>query len=425
MSLLRLSYNPESRSTSPIELPLSKSIAARMLTIEYLANIDGKHTLPDCDDTMDLYRAFSRVTATPNGEKITVDSGSGATSLRLFAAAVAATPSATCEILCSEQLRRRPMAPLIDALRCMGADIRCSGKEGYPPLLIYGHTLEGGIYEIDSSMSSQFASAIMLISPYASSDVTLRLCGDHIVSMPYIEMTANLMRRAGADIDIHGKEIIIRHKPYTTSPARDIETDWSGVSYFYEYCLLSGNNVTLSRLTPASESLQGDSKCSGIFRFLGVETIQNPDGTATLRRNDDALDTLRHSSSMIELDLGAQPDLTPAIAVTLTLSGIKYRIFGIAHLRIKECNRIDALANELQRIGFDVHPGPDFLCYEGRMLPVSEAETVETYGDHRIAMSMSMTAIKRRGITIKNPEVVNKSFPTFWNQIARLGLRRF
>lgn len=421
MNIVNLTYNTDSNQKLPIELPLSKSIAARVLTIDFLSGKSTQHKLPDCDDTTDLFKAYTAIQHS-NGEEITVNLGSGATSLRFFTSAVAASEGKRCKVVCSEQLSKRPMSPLIETLRKMGADIKCIDKEGFPPFIINGKQLHGGEYDINASMSSQYTSALMLTAPYCDAPTTLHLIGDRQVSLPYVEMTAKLMQHAGNNIQLNSTHIHISNTPYHTHIPTDIEPDWSGASYFYEYALVSQKAVNLQFLNHPSTSLQGDSQCCALFARFGVETVYNQDSTVSLVPNHTKIKQLQNSNDKLRIYLNAQPDLTPAIAVALTLCNIKFRIDGISHLRIKESNRIEAIANELTALGYKITFGNDFISYDGEHTS-PDTRPIKTYGDHRIAMSMAIATASHRNLTIENPNVVDKSFPGFWSEIAKLGFQ--
>ena len=448
MSGIELKYDRSRNDEIVATLPTSKSMAARALVIGALAGIRPEEIpdLPVCTDTKELSAAINELLAAlekkdnalekkDNEESLpespvclNLNLGLGGTSLRFFTALAASIPEAEFEIDCAAPLKKRPLAPLCEALITAGADIKYLDTPGYPPLLIKGKHIPGGERGIAAGISSQFISAMIMCAPYWRDGLRLSLTGEEAVSFPYIDMTVKMMRKAGAKVDVtNGNRLIcVDADPYSLKDPRQLrpEADWSAASYFYELALaLPDRKIRLASLTPPDESLQGDSRCAEIFSFLGVNTEFLPDGSAILSCDRKIRDGVAEASKKLplELDMSATPDLVPALAVALCLAGIRYRISGIAHLHIKESDRIAALQLELEKIGYGLQAGADFLSWDGSRMPVGESEAIETYHDHRIAMAFAIAATALPYLSIRNPEVTEKSFPDYFDILKEAG----
>lgn len=444
MSGIQLNYDRSRTDTIHVTLPTSKSMAARALIIAALSGIrpDDIHDLPVCTDTTELSAAINALldlvpdpSARINEEKpatlcLRLNLGLGGTSLRFFTALASSVPGVEFEIDCAAPLKKRPLAPLCEALITAGAQIKYLETPGYPPLFVKGTHVPGGDREISAVISSQFVSAMIMCAPYWKEGLRLRLTGDEAVSFPYIDMTVKMMLKAGAEVKVSDDKrlISVEAAPYSASEAAQLtpEADWSAASYFYELALaLPDREIEISSLTPPSESLQGDSKCGEIFSLLGVETDYRLDGSAVLRCNRKVRDEVAELSKShpIEFDMSATPDLVPALAVGLCLAGIRFHISGIAHLHLKESDRITALQIELGKIGYGLQAGEDFLAWNGDRTPTGENESIDTYHDHRIAMAFAIAATALPYLSINNPEVTGKSFPDYFDILKEAGFK--
>lgn len=431
INILHTSSRPSSDKEITVKLPLSKSMAARALLISAICGAEYIGSLPDCEDTHYLYKALKRY-ITPSEQKTAEPYylGSGAAGLRFFTALAASTPGFQGEIHCSEQLRKRPLLPLINSLRQAGATIECPGYEGYPPLRITGKQLPGGEYNIDTTFSSQFLSALLLTAPMRESATTFSLSAQSI-SRPYIEMTLKMMQQAGAELSIirafngNIEKIGVDNTSYSFVKTPDIETDWSAASYFYACSLVKGtfgydSRIIIEKLTPPDQSIQGDAFCHDIFNFLGVKTEFHDNGRAEFHTDARIVKALQRSNIPIELNMGDTPDLVPAVSVALCLCGIRFRFNNVGHLRLKESDRLRALAAELEKIGYKAEIDADSFSWTGRYYPASEDATIQTYGDHRIAMAFAPAVFKYGSLAITDPNVVGKSFPDFWQQMKKV-----
>lgn len=404
-----------------IDVPTSKSMSARALMISSLAaspiDVEG---LTDCDDTYAISAAIKAI-GDPDIKEINV--GAAGTALRFMTARLSVQPGSDAILTGTPRLCQRPMAAGVDALRSLGADISYVESSGCAPLKIKGKKLHGGIAEVDASRSSQFASALMLVAPALSEPLEIRFAAKGAVSTPYLEMTAAMMRRCGVDIKATTSGYIIPAQSYSSPGSIRIEGDWSGASYFFEAAALlpPGITIFLPRMVSPDESIQGDAGCAGLFEAMGVVTRPVSGGIMISRRHD-APDPV-----LFDADMGAMPDLVPALSVALALRGIPFRLRNVAHLVIKESDRIAALTAGLGVLGFDCSYDPlvndgTWSCSGVQRRPVAD-RIIDTADDHRIAMAFAMAAIRFPGkIRLADPLVVKKSFPDFWMQFKKLGI---
>lgn len=398
-----------------VELPLSKSISNRMLIINALTpEADAPSDIADCDDTNLLAKALSDV-AGATGE-ITVDTGAAGTATRFITAYLCTRRGVSAIVDGSERMRQRPMGILIDSLRALGADITCIDREGYLPLHINGRQLAGGTLSIDASVSSQFISALMMIAPVMTDGLILELDGE-LLSKPYIDMTAELMRRSGAEVEFDApfERIMIAATPYSRQGTSAAEPDWSAASYWYEAAALTAGFVTLPGLK--FPSLQGDSACARLFEMLGITTADSEDVAGAKE-----ISPTPEQYSRFEVDLTDTPDLAQTLAVTAAMLGVPFHLRGLQSLRVKETDRLEALRAELDKFGIIVEVrGDSELVWNGARHPIFERPEIDTYDDHRMAMSFAPTAVLIPGIVIRNAEVVSKSYPGFWDDLAAAG----
>ncbi len=392
-----------------VALPPSKSISNRALIISALAGGDVRPShLSDCDDTKVMVRALEDLPTT-------VDVRGGGTSMRFLTAYFAATQGEHV-LMGNDRMQCRPIGALVEALRYLGADITYLGEEGYPPLLIRGRRLSGGRLEIAGNVSSQYISALLMIAPTLDGGLELHMTGE-LVSRPYIDLTLWMMRRYGAEADWTDTDTItVTQKPYTPRPYT-IESDWSAAAFWYEILALTDDmesSVTLRGLSDGSK--QGDSVSRYLFSLLGVKTHFAADGAVVLRKQPCML-------SHMEYDFVSAPDLAQPLAVTCALRGIPFRFTGLASLRIKETDRLAALESELHKLGFVVQEEDDVLVWNGSQCEpyVMSVGGIDTFDDHRMAMSFAPAAITYPGLCINEPRVVSKSYPRFWDDLSRAG----
>ncbi len=431
------------RLVADVPLPASKSISNRALLLQALCP-EQRYTIANlavCDDTDHMSQAIAAHRA---GEH-TLDIGATGTAMRFLTAWLAITEGTTT-ITGSERMQQRPIGTLVDALRTLGADITYTNKEGYPPLRIVGRQLQGGTLEIEASISSQYISALLMIGPCLTHGLTLHLKGN-VASRTYIDLTLDLMRRYGADAEWDDERTIrVRPGSYEDTPLT-VEADWSAASYWYELAAVAAMkghevDILLRCLTP--DSRQGDRVVAEMFAPMGVATEYTAEGARIKasplplpRRGGSGLSKDLETSKAIwmsspvavtppreglgEASFTHCPDIAQTLAVTCCLLGVPYIYKGIHSLRIKETDRVAALIAELRKLGYVLRAeGDDCLVWDGTRCTPDERPTIATYDDHRMAMAFAPAALCYEGLTIKHPEVVAKSYPTFWQHLSRV-----
>ena len=398
------------RIQATINLPASKSISNRVLMIHALA---GGDTLPDnlsdCDDTEVIIRAL---TAMP----YEIDIKAAGPAMRFMTAYLSVTEGKHL-LTGTDRMKRRPIAPLVNALRYLGADIRYAGETGFPPLIINGKTLEGGRLEVPGNISSQYISALLMIGPALKEGLELHLTGE-IISRPYIDLTLWTMQEFGAEAEWTDMDIItVRPQVYKSHPYL-IENDWSASSYWYEMLALqgaSGSSIKLKGLTDGSK--QGDSVVKYLFSLLGVKTTfdnkeEGQPTTVTLTRHRCLLPRL-------DYDFTGSPDLAQTFVVTCALLDIPFTFTGLASLKIKETDRIEALKAEMKKLGYLIKDeNNNTLRWEGERCTPS-LQPIDTYEDHRMALAFAPAACRFPGLRINNPGVVSKSYPHYWDDLRK------
>jgi 3-phosphoshikimate 1-carboxyvinyltransferase len=337
--------------------------------------------------------------------------GAAGTAMR-FLTAFLARKSGEWTLTGTERMKRRPIKLLVDALRWLGARIRYVEKEGFPPLHISGNALPGGEIELSGEISSQYVSALLMIAPLMEKGLILHLKG-RPVSLPYIRQTIRLMRLFGATIHSSGNTLQALPGAYSPRPFR-VEPDWSAASYWYAVAALSSQaEITLQELQ--ERSLQGDAEVARLFAGLGVETDFHAQG-ATLRQTG-------KSYRCLLCHLMDYPDLAQTLAATCIGRDIPFRFTGLQSLRIKETDRIEALKTEARRLGFLLADAQNsILEWDGGKCPPEANPLIRTYEDHRMAMAFAPLALTRpQGLGIMHPEVVTKSYPSFWDDLQTAG----
>lgn len=418
-----------------ISLPPSKSIAARMLILRALQD---SFTIPDtyAPATLpeDLYHLSVALSLSRQSSTQVISVGESGTAMRFMLAYLCAKP-------CTEDIRlegegrqhQRPIAPLVDALRSLGARIDYIEQEGYPPLLIHPCRLTAQSIELDASESSQYLSALLLIAPLVTGEQEYKiklLKEGNLASAPYVEITRSCMRQEGfiwqqtGDVFSYTSE-----ETKSTERLEDmfVEGDWTAVSYVYLLSLLSqysgvGSTSSLYVKNMSLPSIQGDCQVLvDIARRLGVDTERDSKGIRLISHRGRLL------PSNMELDCYDTPDLVPTLVAMLLTLKIPFTLRRVAHLRLKESDRLMALVQECSKIGFDLIEGEQTLSWDGtrREYPQGAPIRLETYGDHRIAMALAplFASLHQGGVEVQNPEVVKKSFPSYWSLLTSVGYR--
>lgn len=389
------------RLQGTVTLPASKSISNRVLIISALSENELPiENLADCDDTQSMLRVLD------SGNNH-FDVGHAGTAMR-FLTAYLSRIIGKWVLTGSERMKHRPIRVLVEALDRLGARISYLENEGFPPLEIYGSRLVGGNIDIPASVSSQYISALLMIAPYMEKGLEIRLTGK-VVSNSYIDMTLQIMREFGAEVN--REDTVIRVKPgeYRPIPYR-VESDWSAASYFYELLAIAGEGeIRLNGLK--GKSMQGDSRQTVVWRQLGIRTCYEGDFVR--------LSVAKPEIDRLDYDFVEMPDLVQSFAVACCMRRIPFLFRGVETLRIKETDRIRALIEELSKLGYLLRAeGDDVLIWDGERIAAQPCPRIETYHDHRMAMAFAPAALQHPGLLIVDKEVVSKSFPRYWEALA-------
>jgi 3-phosphoshikimate 1-carboxyvinyltransferase len=392
--------------TGKVRLPASKSISNRLLILNALAERPGTlNNLSDSHDTQVLLQALESPSEV-------IDIGHAGTAMR-FLTAFLSIREGNRILTGSDRMQNRPIGELVDALNSLGAAISYAGREGYPPLSIQGRSIEGGEIDIDSSISSQYITALMMIAPVLRNGLKINL-EKEMVSSSYIMLTRDIMLELGIPVMISGTTIQIPHHEIR---GRDlvVEADWSAASYWYAMAALA-ERVELEIEGLFAESHQGDAVLPEVFLGFGVQTQYIPGGIR-LHRTERSIHEFSH-------DFLKNPDLVQTMVVLCGLLDIPFRFSGTQTLKIKETDRILALQQEMARLGILLEVDRDgyWIRWDGDKRVGREANpTILTYQDHRMAMAFAPAAMRLSGLTIEDPMVVQKSYPRFWDDLRALG----
>lgn len=406
-----------------LRVPSSKSVTHRYLNLALLSQAPAVIERPlFAEDTRLFMAALGRcgfrveeagdeVRLTPDvppAGEVEIFCGNAGTMLRFLVASLAAIPGSW--ILDGvPRLRERPVGPLVDALRQLGARIAYLGAEGFIPLAIQGGTLEGGTATLYAGESSQYLSALLMAGLRASREVTVEVGA--LTSRPYVDVTL----AAAVAFDGHIERVAPRVYRVRPSPIRAgrvrVEGDYSAACYPAAMAALTGGWVILEGLTP--DSRQGDRGFMDLLAEMGAEV--------TWRGRDLAVrgGELRG----VKADLSGMPDQVPTLAALAPFARGETLIYNVGHLRIKESDRLEAMATELRKLGAEVFEGRDSLRIPGiwsEAEPPAEPVEIDPRGDHRIAMSLAVTGLRRPGVVVRSPEVVSKSYPEFWTDFESL-----
>ena len=395
-----------------IELGGSKSIANRALIIQALCPDKFEiKKLSDSKDTVTLNNLLQQ----ESGE---LNSGHAGTCFR-FMTAFLATRSGEQILTGSDRMKQRPIAPLVNALNDLGANITYLENPGYPPLKIESpkKTWKNKV-SIDGTMSSQFITALLLIAPTLPNGLSINIMGD-LVSTPYVEMTLKMMNYFGINYTWEAQTISIQHQAYQAKEFT-VEADWSSASYLYNFVAINPESkVVINGLF--QDSLQGDSEIQNFATKLGVKSSWE-NGKLTIENTPEF-------EEVFEYDFIKQPDLAQSIACICATKNIKGLFSGLKTLFIKETDRVKALQDELSKVNVFMNKLPskmsensndDFYLIEGNYEHPKAA--FKTYQDHRMAMAFASLATKSK-IVIEEPDVVVKSFPRYWEEMEKLGFK--
>jgi 3-phosphoshikimate 1-carboxyvinyltransferase len=396
---------PPGKLQTTITLPPSKSISNRLLIMNALSCSPYPiENLSDCEDTQVLIDAF-------NSDSNVFDVKGAGTAMR-FLTAFLAEMEGEWIIRGNDRMHERPIYPLVNTLIALGAEIEYLEKEGYPPLKIKGRHLKGGEVYLSGNMSSQFVSALLMIAPKMDNGLIIHL-ENEMISKPYIHLTLGLMEKYGIKAKWEGKDIAVKHQEYVPAPIK-VEADWSAASYWYSMVsLIPDAEVTLQGLN--KNSLQGDSNLVNLFPDLGVSTEFISDGVI-IRKTKKSTKKFFHN-------FVNEPDLAQTFVVACCLLNVPFLFSGVQSLKIKETDRINALKTELLKLGYVLKDDNEYrmLGWDKERSFRQKDAVIETYNDHRMAMSFTPACIPFGSIIIDNPRVVAKSYPNFWNDLKKAG----
>jgi 3-phosphoshikimate 1-carboxyvinyltransferase len=392
-----------------LELSSSKSELNRALILQALYPTISISGHSSADDVRVMQRALSQ----QNGN---IDCHHAGTALRFLTAYFASREGISVVLKGSSRLHERPIAPLVQALRSLGASMTYLEKEGFPPLKITGQKLTNHSVTLSAAQSSQFVTAMLLIGASLPNGLDLTL-EDEVVSAPYIDMTLTLLKSIGVELQQHDNRIQISPLAEVISQTITLESDWSSASYYYAIIALAPVGTSISLNTFFPQSRQGDAEVAQLFAVFGVRTTFEE--SHIIIKKECAVDFSTRSE--LEFNLLAQPDLAQTLAVTCAGLGCKALLTGLQSLKIKETDRLLALQTELTKLGVAVQINDNSLRLQAPD-QLNQHVTIATYNDHRMALSFACLAVKIP-ISIENPKVVVKSYPEFWTHLAQIGFQ--
>ncbi len=415
-----LTLKPTPKVEGVIQLPGSKSLSNRLLLLASLARgATEVRNLLDSDDTRRMTAALQTLGISlkfyDGGTKCLVESNGGPFAVReaeLFLGNAGTAIRPLCAALClgdgvftltgEPRMLERPIAHLVDALRQLGGDLEYLNAEGYPPLKIRAAGLQGGQVAIKGNVSSQYLTSLLLASPLAQQELLIDIEGD-LVSKPYIDMTIDVMRRFGVTVENYDYcQFRVRGGQVYESPGSVlVEGDASTATYFLSAAAIRGGTVRVNGV--GADSIQGDIQHADVLERMG----------AVVRRGPDYIEVSKGELNGLDLDLNHIPDAAMTVAVTALFAQGRTVIRNIANWRVKETDRLAAMAAELRKVGAQVTEGPDYL----EITPPEQIRpaTIDTYNDHRMAMSFSLTSLGAAEITIRDPDCVSKTFPEYFD----------
>jgi 3-phosphoshikimate 1-carboxyvinyltransferase len=418
--------SPVASVDATIVVPGSKSLTQRALIAAALADGSSRLVGPlTSEDTEYTSKALGQMgiqvdkeddvwqvegnggrIATPGGE---IYLGNNGTATR-FLTSVAALGHGLFIIDGEERMRERPIGPLMEALRGWGVDIRSVAGTACPPLTINSHGLQGGETILPEGKSSQYLSSLLLVAPYAARPAILQVKGE-VLSKPYVAMTLSVMSDFGIDVDCNQDltHFVIPQGCYRAMEY-EIEGDASNASYFWAAAAITAGRVTVSNVPVPS--LQGDAGLVPLLARMGCEVSREGGGIMVQGRK---------RLEGITVDMGDMPDVVPTLAVVAAFAHGKTVINNIAHLRIKECDRLSAVVTELTKMGAQVEERQDSMIIHGDGGARLHGAVIDTYKDHRMAMSFAVTGLRVAGVQISDEGCVAKSFPDFWERFSWLG----
>ena len=383
----------------------SKSESNRLLILQNLFPEIAIDNLSDSDDSIHMQHALST-------KETIVDIGHAGTAMRFLTSYFAVKENRETVLTGSERMQNRPIKILVEALQDLGANITYEAKEGYPPIRVKGTKLTKDTVQINGNVSSQYISSLLLIASKLENGLTIELIGK-ITSVPYIKMTLSLLSQLGIENSFEGNVIKVLPKQNIAKQTVVVESDWSSASYFYAIVasLEIGSQITLSAYK--ENSLQGDSCLAEIYQHFGVTTVFKENSIVLTKEK-------ANSSETLKINLKNAPDIAQTIAVTCFAEKVACNLTGLHTLKIKETDRLEALKEELTKLGANIS-----VTNESLHLKVSNSinanVSIATYNDHRMAMAFAPLALKVP-IKILDAEVVTKSYQKFWEDMQQIGI---
>jgi 3-phosphoshikimate 1-carboxyvinyltransferase len=422
-----LTLNPIEKVNGTVNLPGSKSVSNRALLLAALANGKTKLTnLLDSDDIRHMLNALTKlgVSYSLSEDKTTCEvEGLGGTfhstdSLELFLGNAGTAMRPLAAALClgtgsyvltgEPRMKERPIGHLVDALRTSGADIEYLENDGFPPLKINACGLSSGEVSIDGSISSQFLTAFLMAAPLAQGDVKINIEGD-LVSKPYIDITLNIMSQFGVEVEHQNYQtFVVKGGQQYQSPGEFlVEGDASSASYFLAAAAIKGGEIKVTGI--GKNSIQGDIQFADAIEKMGAE----------IEWGDDYVTARCGALKAVDMDFNHIPDAAMTIATAALFAEGTTAIRNVYNWRVKETDRLSAMAIELRKVGATVEEGEDYIIIE----PPKQLKhaDIDTYDDHRMAMCFSLVALSDTPVTINDPGCTSKTFPTYFKELARLS----
>ena len=403
MKKIKLSFDKFKDST--IYLNSSKSESNRLLIIKALSEKEITiKNLSKANDSVLLKNLLE-------SENLVVwDAQDAGTSFR-FLTSFLAIKKEHVVLSGTERMKQRPVKVLVDALNKIGAEILYLENEGFPPIYVKGKINQvKNKLDIPGDISSQYISSLLLIAPLLEKGIEINI-EEPFYSRPYVNMTLNLMNSFGIKSEVKGNKISIKNQEFS-SGSYIVESDWSAASYWYSILSISDNINNLYLKGLKKKSNQGDSVISELMKSFGINTQYKEDGIV--------LTKIKFDTQEIELDFRDCPDLAQTILVVAAYHKIKLKVFGVESLKIKETDRLLAMKNELKKIGCDFYEEGNYWILEKRSREIDDELAIDTYKDHRMAMAFAPLASKKSMI-INDPDVVVKSYPTYWEDLKKVG----
>ena len=422
----QLTLDPIAKVSGEINVPGSKSLSNRALLLAALA--EGETELTNLLDSEDIEHMLNALTKLGINYRLSEDKtqcvvqgnggafnvaeplelflGNAGTAMRPLCAALAASNVDT--VLTGEpRMEERPIGDLVDALREADAEVTYLKNEGYPPLQIKGKTLNGGEMSVDGSVSSQFLTALLMAAPLFSGDVTIRIKGE-LVSKPYIDITLDTMAKFGVTVenDNYQTFTVSGDAKYVAPGKFMVEGDASSASYFLAAGAIKGGTVRVTGI--GQNSIQGDIRFADVLEAMGAKVVWN----------DEYVEVTGAPLKGVNMDMNHIPDAAMTIATTALFADGPTTMTNIYNWRVKETDRLAAMATELQKLGAKVEEGHDYI----KVWPTDSLKhaEIDTYNDHRIAMCFSLVALSDTPVTINDPGCTRKTFPDYFTRFKTL-----